>query len=112
MANEKKKLLPSSFPKNFVISGNQSDDACRPFHCWYSCVILIYHSALVFFLQENELYYTQLLDVEYQRHPLNEEKILAVFDLVNASTLAADVKQKFYSRRYEFIDDLGSDVKR
>ena len=65
-----------------------------------------------FFLQENELYYTQLLDVEYQRHPLNEEKILAVFDLVNASTLAADVKQKFYSRRYEFIDDLGSDVNR
>ena len=63
-------------------------------------------------LFRSELYYTQLLDVEYQRHPLNEEKILAVFDLVNASTLAADVKQKFYSRRYEFIDDLGSDVNR
>ena len=36
--------------------------------------------------------------------------MLAVFDLVNASSLSADIKQKSYSRRYEFIDDLGSDV--
>lgn len=54
----------------------------------------------------------QLLDIEYQRYPLNEDKILAIFDLANNSTMSDEVKQKFYSRRYEFIDDLGSDVNR
>ncbi|XP_067938391.1 pre-mRNA-processing factor 39-like [Watersipora subatra] len=66
-------------------------------------------------LEENsahEAFYTQLLDVEYQRQPLDEDKVLDVFELINASSLSPEVKQKFYSRRYEFIDDLGSDVKR
>ncbi|KAF6038686.1 hypothetical protein EB796_003015 [Bugula neritina] len=60
----------------------------------------------------HEPFYTQLLDVEYQRQPLDEDKVLAVFELVNASSLSSEIKQKFYSRRYEFIDDLGSDVTR
>ena len=62
--------------------------------------------------QSHEMFYTQLLDIEYQRQPLNEERILAVFDLANSSTLSDEAKQTFYSRRYEFLDDLGSDVNR
>lgn len=60
--------------------------------------------------QTHEDFYLQLLDIEYQKQPLDETKILAVFDQVNSSSLSADIKQKFYSRRYEFIDDIGSDV--
>ena len=43
---------------------------------------------------------------------MDEDKVLKVFDLVNESSLSAEIKQKFYSRRYEFVDDLGSDVNR
>jgi len=51
-----------------------------------------------------------MLDILYQQYPLNQERILGVFDLIDKSCLAAEVKEKYYSRRYEFLDDLGTDV--
>lgn len=55
-----------------------------------------------------EQIYTLIMDVEYQRSPLNEEKMTLLFDTVISSNLPQDVKIQFAQRKIQFLQDFGS----
>ncbi|XP_072172767.1 pre-mRNA-processing factor 39-like isoform X1 [Diadema setosum] len=54
-----------------------------------------------------EQIYTQMLDIEYQRQPVSEEKMTEIFDAVLTSNVGQDVKIQFAQRKVQFLQDFG-----
>ena len=53
-----------------------------------------------------------MLDVEYQSQPVDENKVLDVFQTILASDLSIEFKVKISQRRMEFLEDFGTCIKR
>jgi len=63
------------------------------------------------FAQKNEKLYIQLLDMEYQKHPVDVASTLAIFSqAVSCKKLAIHTKIKMSQRRLEFLEDFGSSI--
>lgn len=63
-------------------------------------------------LQQNERLFLQMLDVEYQAQPVDEEHVLDVFQTVLSSDLSLEFKVKISQRRMEFLEDFGTCIRR
>lgn len=63
-------------------------------------------------LQQNERLFLQMLDVEYQSQPVDENKVMDVFQTILSSDLSIEFKVKISQRRMEFLEDFGTCVKR
>ena len=65
----------------------------------------------IFLPQSNAKLHLQLLDLEYQRGPMDESALANVFDrAIATSSLAIDHRLAFSQRRMEFLEDFGSDI--
>lgn len=65
----------------------------------------------VFIFQTNEKLYIQLLDMEYQKHPVNVDSALEIFAKAMASEeVSVNTKIKMSQRRLEFLEDFGSSI--
>lgn len=53
-----------------------------------------------------------MLDVEYQSQPVDEDKVMDVFQAILSSDLSIEFKVKISQRRMEFLEDFGTCVKR
>ncbi|KAK7104119.1 pre-mRNA-processing factor 39-like [Littorina saxatilis] len=62
--------------------------------------------------QQNERLFLQMLDVEYQAHPVDENKVMDVFQSILSSDLSIEFKVKISQRRMEFLEDFGTCIKR
>ncbi|VDN42469.1 unnamed protein product [Dibothriocephalus latus] len=62
--------------------------------------------------QRNERLYAQLLDIAYQRRPVDLEGFLqfANFAIVD-SLLPATVKLAFSQRKLQFLEEFGDDIR-
>ena len=66
---------------------------------------------MTFFFQKNEKLYIQLLDIEYQKHPVNVESALEIFcKALESEELSVPTKIKMSQRRLEFLEDFGSSI--
>jgi hypothetical protein len=71
-----------------------------------------FYFCAICFVQQNERLFLQMLDVEYQAHPVDEEKVMMVFQTILASDLSIEFKVKISQRRMEFLEDFGTCIKR
>ncbi|XP_067680617.1 pre-mRNA-processing factor 39-like [Haliotis asinina] len=62
--------------------------------------------------KKNEKLFLQLLDLEYQTQPIDEQRVLDVFSNALKSDLSADFKVKVSQRRMEFLEDFGTCIQR
>ncbi|PVD26290.1 hypothetical protein C0Q70_13961 [Pomacea canaliculata] len=62
--------------------------------------------------KQNERLFLQMLDVEYQAQPVDEEHVLDVFQTVLSSDLSLEFKVKISQRRMEFLEDFGTCIRR
>lgn len=53
-----------------------------------------------------------MLDVEYQSQPVDENKVMDVFQTILSSDLSIEFKVKISQRRMEFLEDFGTCIKR
>ena len=60
--------------------------------------------------QNNPKLYLQLLDMEYQAQPINQETMLETFKFILNSEISLQTKIKFSQRRIEFLEDFGNDI--
>ncbi len=68
-------------------------------------------SVYPFSLQRNERLYSQLLDIAYQRRPLDEAGFLEFVDMaIVDSILPATVKLAFSQRKLQFLEEFCDDV--
>ncbi|GFO27447.1 pre-mRNA-processing factor 39-like [Plakobranchus ocellatus] len=63
-------------------------------------------------LQTNEKIFLQLLDVEYQAQPIEEDRVMEVFARLLKSDVSMEFKLKVSQRRMEFLEDFGECIKR
>ena len=69
--------------------------------CMWCCCIL----------QSNEKLYIQLLDMEYQKHPVNVDSALEIFaKAMSSEEVSVNTKIKMSQRRLEFLEDFGSSI--
>ncbi|XP_050406235.1 pre-mRNA-processing factor 39, partial [Patella vulgata] len=61
--------------------------------------------------QKNEKLFMQLLDVEYQCHPIKIDKVMELFENAFKSDIPKTSKVKLSQRRMEFLEDFGNCVK-
>lgn len=60
---------------------------------------------------KNEKLYVQLLDIEYQKHPVNVASALEIFaKVIDSEDLSVHTKIKMSQRRLEFLEDFGSSI--
>lgn len=60
---------------------------------------------------KNEKLYIQLLDMEYQKQPVNVESALEIFNkAINSEDCTIHTKIKMSQRRLEFLEDFGSSI--
>ncbi|KAK7483566.1 hypothetical protein BaRGS_00025240 [Batillaria attramentaria] len=62
--------------------------------------------------KQNERLFLQMLDVEYQAHPVDENRIMEVFQNILSSDLSIEFKVKISQRRMEFLEDFGTCIRR
>ncbi|XP_076442224.1 pre-mRNA-processing factor 39-like isoform X2 [Babylonia areolata] len=62
--------------------------------------------------KQNERLFLQMLDVEYQSQPVDEDKVMEVFQTILSSDLSIEFKVKISQRRMEFLEDFGKCIKR
>lgn len=60
--------------------------------------------------EKNPKLYLQLLDLEYQAQPINQETMLETFKFIINSEIPLQTKIKFSQRRIEFLEDFGNDI--
>lgn len=53
-----------------------------------------------------------MLDVEYQAQPVDEDRVMAVFQSVLSSDMSVEFKVKISQRRMEFLEDFGNCIRR
>lgn len=59
----------------------------------------------------NEKLYIQLLDIEYQKYPVNVISALSIFTkAIDNPSLSLHTKIKMSQRRLEFLEDFGSSI--
>ncbi|XP_052766184.1 pre-mRNA-processing factor 39-like isoform X2 [Mya arenaria] len=59
----------------------------------------------------NEKLYVSLLDMEYQKHPINLDSALEIFSkAIESADLTTHMKIKMSQRRLEFLEDFGSSI--
>lgn len=63
-----------------------------------------------FLFQTNPKLHLQLLDIEYQTQPMNEDSILDTFKFTLSTNMSLQSKIKFSQRRIEFLEDFGKDI--
>jgi hypothetical protein len=52
-----------------------------------------------------------LLDIEYQKHPVNVDSALEIFSkALESEELSVSTKIKMSQRRLEFLEDFGSSI--
>lgn len=60
---------------------------------------------------KNEKLYIQLLDIEYQKHPVDVDSALDIFSkALGSEELSVNTKIKMSQRRLEFLEDFGSSI--
>ncbi|KAL8583545.1 hypothetical protein ACOMHN_054861 [Nucella lapillus] len=62
--------------------------------------------------KQNERLFLQMLDVEYQSQPVDEKKVMEVYQTILSSDLSIEFKVKISQRRMEFLEDFGMCIKR
>lgn len=60
--------------------------------------------------KNNPKLHLQLLDLEYQAQPINQETMLETFKFILDSEIPLQSKIKFSQRRIEFLEDFGNDI--
>ncbi|XP_014790338.1 pre-mRNA-processing factor 39 isoform X1 [Octopus bimaculoides] len=60
--------------------------------------------------ETNPKLHLQLLDIEYQTQPMNEDSILDTFKFTLSTNMSLQSKIKFSQRRIEFLEDFGKDI--
>ncbi|KAL4238356.1 PRP39 pre-mRNA processing factor 39 [Mactra antiquata] len=61
--------------------------------------------------KKNEKLYIQLLDIEYQKHPVNVDSAMEIFSkAISCKHLSVHTKIKMSQRRLEFLEDFGSSI--
>lgn len=64
-----------------------------------------------FCFQKNEKIFIQLLDIEYQKHPVDVTSALELFGkAIGCEDLSVHTKIKMSQRRLEFLEDFGSSI--
>ena len=66
---------------------------------------------MIVLFQKNEKLYIQLLDMEYQKQPVNVLGALEIFNkAINSEETSIHTKIKMSQRRLEFLEDFGSSI--
>jgi len=60
----------------------------------------------------NEKVFLQLLDVEYQSQPIEEERVMDTFKRLLSSDVSLELKVKISQRRMEFLEDFGACIQK
>uniref|UniRef100_A0A0B7A9U4 Pre-mRNA-processing factor 39 n=1 Tax=Arion vulgaris TaxID=1028688 RepID=A0A0B7A9U4_9EUPU len=60
----------------------------------------------------NEKVFLQLLDLEYQCQPIDEDRVLEVFSQLQKSDVSLEFKVKVSQRRMEFLEDFGTCIQK
>ncbi|GAB1599276.1 pre-mRNA-processing factor 39-like isoform X1 [Argonauta hians] len=60
--------------------------------------------------ETNPKLHLQLLDIEYQIQPINEDSILDTFEFTLSADMSLQSKIKFSQRRIEFLEDFGNNI--
>jgi len=63
------------------------------------------------YFQGNLKLYLQLLDLEYQSHPVSEERVSELFSLIlECENFPLETKVKMSQRKLEFLEDFGGNI--
>lgn len=63
----------------------------------------------IFFFQSNAYLLLQLIDVGYQKDPMDMNCILEAFEMALSSDMNNEQKLMFAQRKLEFLEDFSSD---
>ena len=66
----------------------------------------------LFFSQQNERLCMQMLDIEYNAHPVDEDNVMSAFNRILSSDISLEFKVKISQRRMEFLEDFGTYINR